>query len=188
MTILNNEVGCEIRMSLKKLFMDSFLSPFFATLAVGLAGCVLTYLTTDSFKNIPPDLPRILFSILILSLIGYVSYERYHKVKSYDNTFYGTSNGYSARGLRVIYSREYGGVVWDVYCPVYSSPSPYNIEIDAKPKCPKCRNGLEQTNRFFGGFMWKCAKCKNKYESKDNWNAVAEKVKSEMKSGLEMRM
>jgi hypothetical protein len=174
-------------MELKELIKDNFLSQFLKALGTILGFSLGAYIITDGFKKIPPNFSHVLFPILILCLIVFLLYKRYNKVKSYDNTFYGTAIGYPYGGLKKIGYREHKGVIWDVECPVGLKPSPNNIEIDTTPKCPECKIELKQTYLFLGGFKWKCVECGFEIKNKDNWSIEAKQVKNKVKRDFEIR-
>jgi len=72
---------------------------------------------------------------------------------------------------------NYAGVVWRIrasapppwesFNPLRVSPS--SIEVETPPRCPECETELEESQRFWGGYIWKCVGCGFLKKNRDSY-------------------
>lgn len=89
----------------------------------------------------------------------------------------------------------YSGVVWKVPAPDYDPCSaelgrireiePSSVEANPVPRCPTCKTELEELASFWGGFVWKCARCGFKKKSRDSFQTQAERASKIARRKLE---
>ena len=80
-------------------------------------------------------------------------------------------------------SIEYEGLKWRIIAPRAGpydrsdlDTSPNRLRIRMPPRCPKCETEIEQSQSFWGGYVWKCVACGFKKKSRDSFNTVKERV------------
>ncbi|MBA7605771.1 hypothetical protein ES703_12906 [subsurface metagenome] len=88
---------------------------------------------------------------------------------------------------------KYADVIWIVRAPAppwYElDPKPItpdDLDVDTPPRCPKCETEIEQTQSFWGGYIWKCVKCGFKKRNSESYYREEERVKKIARRDFEM--
>lgn len=96
-------------------------------------------------------------------------------------------------GWRNIGKLKYADVVWIVRAPtppwyeLDPKPiTPHDLDIDTPPRCPKCETEIEQTQGFWGGYIWKCVKCGFKKRNPKSYYREEERAKKIARRDFEM--
>ena len=99
-------------------------------------------------------------------------------------------------GWVMIAEMPYLGVRWRVVVPaplqgdrlVRGLIHPNELEVHAPPRCPECKTELEESSRFWGGYLWTCAKCGFKRRNKRSFYLEQERAERIARSDWEGEM
>jgi len=87
-------------------------------------------------------------------------------------------------GWRNIGKLKYADVIWIVRAPAPPwhelDPEPisaYDLDLQTPPRCPKCETEIEQTQSFWGGYIWKCVKCGFHKRNRESYYREEERAK-----------
>ena len=163
-------------MKIIKYLFNNIVSPLIVMILFSLILGVGSKLDTGDwikwFVFIPKNIWIVIGIMFFLWIIIILRLKQIKKSKS-GPSFYTITN--PLYGWKNIGKLEYAGVLWRLRAPGPetfknfdpSDVSPSDIEAEIPPRCPKCETELEQSNNFFGGYIWKCVNCgfekKNKY-------------------------
>lgn len=119
--------------------------------------------------------------ILLLGLIVFVAAKRIKEVRNSNTSSFVSKEIPPRLGWKKIRELEYKGVIWEIRerRDSYTHLEPETkINVKTPPSCPKCRTEIEQTRRFWGGYVWKCINenCRFKKRNKDSYHQEAKRV------------
>jgi hypothetical protein len=138
-----------------------------------LAGYLQSFNTSDTFTLFEPWtwylITGIALGVAILFAVIYRRYQLNHRgifaiIPDRDNYRWPLGE------------QPFKGVVWDVYG---ANPEPLknkNVFVTIPPKCPKCKTKLEESERFIGGYKWRCIGCGFSKSNKDSFGKESDRV------------
>jgi len=98
-------------------------------------------------------------------------------------------------GWKTVSQASYAGVLWNVRVPCPSKwdldprpVAPHDLDIATPPRCPNCQTELEETQSFWGGYVWRCAACGFKKRNRDSYYREAERVEKIMRRQYELHL
>jgi ribosomal protein L37AE/L43A len=90
---------------------------------------------------------------------------------------------------------NYAGVIWIVRAPkppwhqLDAEPiSVDDLELQTPPRCPKCETEIEQTQSFWGGYIWKCVRCGFKKRNSESYYREEERAKKIARREFEIHL
>lgn len=169
------------------LLLDKIIIPILLAFLIPVVTSIGSRASTGNwlewFATIPSQVwitLAIIFALWILVSIIRRRMKHLHKEGHSPISIISVPNG----GWRNIGKLEYADVIWIVRAPAppwYElNPEPitsHDLDIDTPPRCPKCETEIEQTQSFWGGYIWKCVNCGFQKRNRESYYKEEERAK-----------
>ena len=180
-------------MKIFKYLMDNYINPVIASIIVSiiiaLGSKAYTGKWLEWFKLIPLTTLKIVGGWILLWIVIIFISRRFKNLKNSNGIFaavnYGAPYGWVPLG-----EIEYNEVIWRFRSPKstpYGDYSKSDIDVETPPRCPNCETELEQSNSFWGGYIWKCLVCDFKKRNRESYYTEEERVKKIARRNLELQ-
>jgi len=179
------------------LLLDKIIIPillaFLIPVVTGIGSKASTGNWLEWFASVPSQVWITLVIIFALwILVVAIRYRIKHLRKEGHSSISIISAPYG--GWRTIGKLKYADVIWIVRAPapplleLEPEPiTPHDLDIDTPPRCPKCETEIEQTQSFWGGYIWKCVRCGFRKRNRDSYYQEEDRVKKIAKREWEIQ-
>lgn len=150
-----------------------------------ILGAVSAYswFSTGNLFQIIQEIPIYIWAIcVVLIILWFLAIKINDRIKYIRQQNQGAPFGiatFPIDGWKEIAELVHKDVIWIVRVPksCFSINSCDEINVDSTPRCPECKTKLEQSDSFFGGYIWKCVYCGFNKRNKDSWYKESERAK-----------
>jgi len=178
------------------LLLDKIVVPILLAFLIPVVTSIGSKISTGNWSEWFATIPSqvwitlvIIFALWILVIA--IRYRTRHLRKESQSTISIISVPYG--GWRNIGKLKYADVIWIVRAPAppwYElSPepiTPHDLDIDTPPRCSKCETEIEQSQSFWGGYVWKCVKCGFQKRNRESYYKEEERAKKIARREFEM--
>jgi hypothetical protein len=177
-----------------QFFLDKIIPPLLvALLSPIVVGITSQIITGDWTRCFSTKLLIIWGASIIALIIAFAIYKRIKHLREENSVPRSYVITTSTWGWIDIGSYNYADVVWKIRIPApsplknfrLSEISPYDITVDVPPRCPNCGTEIEQSRRFWGGYIWKCPRGDFKKINRDSYSRESERVEKLVRSDWE---
>lgn len=183
-------------MKVVNFLFDKIIVPllvaFLASIIIGIGSKISTGNWWEWFINIPSKVWIIFGAIIFLWIIVVVIRYRLRRIHKDDSPAISIIS-VPYNGWMNIGKLPYAGVIWIVRAP---KPSELDLEppeitasdldLETPPRCPKCETEIEQSRSFWGGYIWKCARCGFHKHNRDSYYREEERARKIAKRDWEV--
>lgn len=181
-------------MKLFNYLIDNYINPVIVStilpIIIASGSKAYTGKWLEWFKLIPLHILWIFSGIFVLWIFLIIIFRRYEHLKNGGGFFSGSLNnaryGYISHG-----SIEYNKVIWRIRSPksdIHGNYSRSSIDVEIPPRCPNCETEIEQSNSFWGGYIWKCVMCDFKKRNRESCQMEGGRVKKIARRKLELQV
>ncbi len=173
---------------------DKISYPVLATLIASAIASIAAKVKTGDWKKWSNVIPKIwsliIGAVIFLWFIGIVVWKRYRKIRSHKPY---PSLRVSVLGWQDIDTVDHAGVIWrvriskdDGFFDIDQIPASA-LNIALTPRCPKRGTELEESDRFWGGYTWKCVNFDFQKNNRGSFSTEAASVEKKAKRKWETR-
>jgi len=183
-------------MKVINLLLDKIVVPVLLALLIPIVTGIGSKASTGNwlewFASVPSQVwitLAIIFAFWILVIVIRTRIKHLHKESQSPISIISIPYG----GWRNVGKLKYADVIWIVRAPATPwyelDPKPItsqDLDIDIPPRCPECETEIEQTQSFWGGYIWKCVKCGFQKRNRESYYREEERAKKIARRDFEM--
>jgi ribosomal protein L37AE/L43A/uncharacterized integral membrane protein len=180
-------------------FLDAVLLPVLAPIGTLVATAVGSKLSTGDWltwlRAVPMKVWLILFAVGGIWFVAVLIGRRVRELRAARSHSGPAVFSVPMHGWIELAEFTHTGVLWRVRAPREStweledktSVDPSDIDVATPPRCPRCKTELEESQRFLGGYVWKCVRCGFKRSNKESFYREADRAEKIARREWEMR-